>query len=488
MAIKIPSKNIYEINNPKIIKNVIDKVTFNGKEVLPQIKNNSNILIFRKTKNLNIPFDAIEENGYENQSIDNYGAYIGFFPYYTKDISIQIPKTFENKKINKINTGTYQDENGTQVDLMPISINAIKIKGTAKGTYDISSKTVTNIQKTYDSTEEKITYSKEPIGALEYNYENNMIELDIKETWNRYYGSLVHYTSPSIQDKGNHYELAFQVVTGYESVTMGGWETGDISSFDIGYGTSYGSGYGYCEKVIPQSLEVTINGETIEAELSDYKITLGDGNNPFSINGSELTQPSNYILHKPSSGAIYAYVTEVDESPYNVYLSQRVSYDGTTHYLKEGDFVLLALDNTYYEIKKNEKGYYFNSNVKFEKETTIAFFEIRANPNSELCFNILNQYAKGKETATLLCDINEYYEYNTSKPNNKGELAISTKDITKKMTFEIGDVVVPMVMGSNGKDKPMSLKQDGTPKVFVVVGTNKIYDGAVWQELYLQEK
>jgi hypothetical protein len=34
----------------------------------------------------------------------------------------------------------------------------------------------------------------------------------------------------------------------------------------------------------------------------------------------------------------------------------------------------------------------------------------------------------------------------------------------------------------------MSQYQDGTPKVFEVVGSNMIYDGAVWQELNLIEK
>jgi hypothetical protein len=44
-----------------------------------------------------------------------------------------------------------------------------------------------------------------------------------------------------------------------------------------------------------------------------------------------------------------------------------------------------------------------------------------------------------------------------------------------------------MVYGANGQDRPMSLYQNGSPKVFKVLGTNIFYDGAVWQELSLQE-
>jgi hypothetical protein len=55
------------------------------------------------------------------------------------------------------------------------------------------------------------------------------------------------------------------------------------------------------------------------------------------------------------------------------------------------------------------------------------------------------------------------------------------------MVFDIGDEVIPMIYGADGKDKPMSLYADATPKVFRVCGTKIFYDGAVWQELTLQE-
>lgn len=56
-----------------------------------------------------------------------------------------------------------------------------------------------------------------------------------------------------------------------------------------------------------------------------------------------------------------------------------------------------------------------------------------------------------------------------------------------KMVFDIGDNVIPQMYGADGKDHPMSRYPDGTPKVFRVCGTKIYYDGAVWQELSLQE-
>ena len=88
-------------------------------------------------------------------------------------------------------------------------------------------------------------------------------------------------------------------------------------------------------------------------------------------------------------------------------------------------------------------------------------------------------YAKGKETATVRCSIGDYYD-------NENGLAITPKT-DSKMTFEIGDKVVPMVRNSKGADNALSYHSNGTAKVFNVVGEKYTYDGAVWQELTLRE-
>ena len=91
------------------------------------------------------------------------------------------------------------------------------------------------------------------------------------------------------------------------------------------------------------------------------------------------------------------------------------------------------------------------------------------------------EYERGKETATIRCSIGDYYEYDST------EKAISIDNSTGKMSFKMYDQVIPMVYGADGQDRPMSTYQDGSPKVFQVLGTNIFYDGAGWQELSLQE-
>lgn len=88
-------------------------------------------------------------------------------------------------------------------------------------------------------------------------------------------------------------------------------------------------------------------------------------------------------------------------------------------------------------------------------------------------------YARGKETATIRCSISDYYDGD--------QKVIAIDNSTGKMSFDISDRVIPMVYGADGEDRPMSTYQDGSPKVFQVLGSNIYYDGAVWQELSLQE-
>lgn len=93
-------------------------------------------------------------------------------------------------------------------------------------------------------------------------------------------------------------------------------------------------------------------------------------------------------------------------------------------------------------------------------------------------------YKDGIETATIRCSLVDYY-------NSDGVLEISPTNYSAnnadtRMMFSVGDIVTPHVATPNG-DRPMSSKPDGTPKEFLVTGVTLISDGAVWQELQLQE-
>lgn len=121
----------------------------------------------------------------------------------------------------------------------------------------------------------------------------------------------------------------------------------------------------------------------------------------------------------------------------------------------------------------------FAGNELAQKQNLISK-NVREEYYTVLGNEIISSWQNGKETATIRCSISDYYDTNDVK-------AISIDNSTGKMSFNMYDQVIPMVYGADGKDRPMSTYKDGTPKVFSVLGSNIFYDGAVWQELSLQE-
>ena len=128
-------------------------------------------------------------------------------------------------------------------------------------------------------------------------------------------------------------------------------------------------------------------------------------------------------------------------------------------------------------IKQQNANQSIDSNEIFQRGVSI---------NGESYYNtlineIVHFWGNGKETATIRCSISDYYDFNS------GDKVLSIDNSTGKMSFNEYDQVIPMVYGADGQDRPMSTYQDGSPKVFQVLGSNIYYDGAVWQELSLQE-
>ena len=101
---------------------------------------------------------------------------------------------------------------------------------------------------------------------------------------------------------------------------------------------------------------------------------------------------------------------------------------------------------------------------------------------------VLSGYANGKETATVLCDISEYYDDNLV-------LSISTQDNALPMIFNVGDIVIPYVTKNiydsindtySLTEVPLSMI-NGNPKLFKVVSNKIISDGVPRQRLTLVE-
>lgn len=146
-----------------------------------------------------------------------------------------------------------------------------------------------------------------------------------------------------------------------------------------------------------------------------------------------------------------------------------------------------------YQIEVKNNSIKFN-NIEHESEyykniyslESNEFYQTGSTDNGENLFisnsqKIVEEWGEGKELATLKCSIGEYYD-------EEGNLAISTKQNDLPMLFDIGDLVIPYIAVADGKTEPLSIKLDGTPKVFKVTQIRPYFDGAFWQEITLQEQ
>lgn len=487
MAIKIPSKNIYNIDNPKVRDNLIDNISLNETIISPSNEYETTIYNGKET---NIELSQFSNDPEQNDvgidtqvqigSLDNgssinigYISYCGYQDYYTSPIRIDFPIIINNKYISKIYYG--KDDNGEP---------NIKITALCKKTIGDATADATFIGNKFREIKNILlgegSIISNDLFAIPNTIENTHSD-SMHHTSATVSSSAKLYQSPSLLTatpiiEQNNVSIRFSAVSqvtvvkfSYTAVGVQPSTSSTLQTFNI---------KGTYEKYIPTQIQVTVYGNTIGIDLTDGSITQGGGDKPFSLSGNELMQDSSKIYVKDT-----VEIHSVQDDPNSGTITQYFIY-----FYCNSSPKTIVVDNNEYEVLTNEglkpdNIYYFKSYSRL--------FNDGDKPSVTLCFssanylakNILSAYSKGKETATLLCSISDYFDY--SNPKNK--LISKHGADGLPMTFSLHDIVVPMVYQPNGKDAPMS-KKGILAKEFEVVGVKMIYDGAVWQELTLQEK
>lgn len=459
MAIIIPSKNIYDKQNPKIRDNVIDKLEIQSIAINTKIERNSTVFSYNglgEDFTNGLP-DTFVENYKEFKSttennalynFDNFNDLYGnkasfeynlgwiiikstYLKFYVDDIysnaivfsqlnkekkiiQVENPEFSYNltKKVGNVSSFdiTYGDKSGETIN------NKV-------GSYFNSSK-IDNIETNYGEKQTTTDKLGEKL-SVQYTSQgyNNVSDATLSLT-----GTNKDNTSEAkmllfIGDKVNlnfyYLNKTIYFLIGVEIITLtknGYYSSTDwVNAFDITTApqseTVFENFVSSCTKYEAENISIRIFGETISIIPNEKTLIVGNenGEKVHSIDGNELMQTSNYYQSTDTNA------------------------------------------------------------IKF------------------LFTNTQSNYENGKETATIRCDISDYYEYNATANKFKGDKVIAIDNSTGKMSFKMNDQVIPMVYGSDGKDRPMSLYKNGLPKVFEIVGTNIYYDGAVWQELNLIE-
>ena len=431
MEILIPSKNIYEINNNKIRNNVINEVNVE-QTVIAQNNNFESPIYNTKIEKDIVNYPTQSKNNIYGKS-DNYtlirGYWIGYVNVesgYFEIPEIAIPKVSNNTYISKMLYGKNDD-----------------------GEPNIKTSLYLT-RKVYNSSASASFF---PNG---YSTDSNDPSLE-----NHKLQSVGKITKGSLVEETQGYDN-IEVPTVFEFPYNP--RIGPFTNFDT-------------NKVVIKNAftsQENIANESIFSEGKDYYFL----RNVKILAKANITTLFDWQYKSYSEDDWATELREVTlEGTTEEYLASQV--DITVY----GNTISIDLTNGYANYKGEGKGraHLLNGNellqsgnVSFNRPTT-----------AYLAQDILSQYKNGKETISLLCDISDYYEYDETATNLKGEKVISIS--SEKMCFALHDKIVPMVMGANGQDRFISYYQDNTPKVFRVIGSEIIYDGSIMQKIFATE-
>ena len=463
MAILIPSKNIYDKQNPKVRDNVIDRIEVGAVEVVPD--NEYETPVFNKSYISKKSETNETTNSSFHGTFDEYNNFTHIISAdtkvvkeYTKIPQIIIPKNLTKKTINKIFIGLNANkEPYIRYSLLGISTNIIQAitengfiinQGIGSNSYSYYFNWSATKEFVPKDTEISTTDTAKNLGiSADINAkimtpytEGSATYFDATATYNyaeTEKNNLVSTIKCSIQNISLD-NMVYKSIRTDEAQTDNLWGN-STENYSVSENNDY----------------YIINNIKILTKITYYTM-IGGGTIPFySENGQVYNYPAKLFTisyqAKEISLTIYGNTIGIDLTDNTVYINGKTK---KKVYSVEGN-ELMQTSNYYQSTDTNA--------------ITRAFTETQTD------------YAKGKETATIRCSIGDYYDYDS------GDKVISVDNSTEKMSFKLYDQVIPMVYGADGKDHPTSKNQDGSPKVFQVLGSKIYYDGAVWQELSLQE-
>lgn len=309
MAIIIPSKNIYgQIDNPKVIDNLVDNVTVNQTVITPDNEYEVSVHNQRFTQSL------YASDGYSNSNVysktDDSGTIRGFWIGYTNigigyfDIAeIKIPKISGNKWISEIFYGKKKEQDAEENNIKYVVYYKKTVQNsTVDGNFSFAEEKLSSVQTI---TEGETIATQDGSGALtppnsyEYNYtpetgiwsniNTNKVVVEYLYDNRENVGD----TSIFSEDDDFYYLRSMKIIGYIKSHSFGDWQYKSISeSFESWQEVRAITLKGQTQTLQAQQLEITVYGNTIGISLEDGTILYGSGNKPHSLSGNELMQDS----------------------------------------------------------------------------------------------------------------------------------------------------------------------------------------------------
>lgn len=523
MPIKIPSKNIYNINYSKVKNNYIDNLTIGYSEFVKEPQYNQTVFNGSyEIENKTLFIDSEEQNSSDIQSKNAAGyffdmgvAQIKVMKRYATIKSI-IPISGNNSYISTLITGKTSE--GTPN--INYTLIGQEIKGTCTSYVLREGKTV-NPQISYgplltDQTE--ISSTKEldmpSVGSeITHAFNEDGFNANTKLTITDNYSDLVTATASKVNIDGKEYfEITIKYLVDMIIAKLSGMANVNIE-VDAKIETS-----GEFTQYVSDEITINFKGDIISLKQNKISYTIGskNGRNPIKIEGNELMQQGSSLVSEYTK-TLNNYLNGKETAIIKCDIDNYYDYNSGEAILSTKNTNLIPKIN----INKNLYGIaitsignevylsgYFTSNYSipiYEIELPKGTYNIYNN-NRYLNFNMFVSYQDGalevkpnedkllelqNNTKIIIgvvgkqnYEINGYFKPMVAYGARKAPYSVPK---TTKIVFDQYDIVIPMVKGQGNSDIPLSTNKDGSPKQFEVLGVHISSKGKVYQELYIQE-
>lgn len=276
---------------------------------------------------------------------------------------------------------------------------------------------------------------------------------------------------------------------------------------------------------VPETIRFSLNGDGYIINLQETDLFVGDNNsNVYAIQETnELMQMSPKL--QENIRQVYNQYKDTGKEVATIkcsivdYLDEQGNIAVSPHYIISNLYNLISVievdDNIddyyspiYFRWLGTEQGYFSLDadgiiTESIQVADNIFAIEFTKGQDNEITFQVWVEGYGSEELGKIVFDTSNLkygttytlsFKYGVSANSGIFEcyiqdimLNIGEYNYKPPMTIPMHSEVIPYVFKANGEDAPMSTYQDGSPKVFQVVGNRITYDGAVWQELTLQE-
>lgn len=221
---------------------------------------------------------------------------------------------------------------------------------------------------------------------------------------------------------------------------------------------------------------------TIRCSIADY-YDYSSGEKVISANNWNLLDSDRY-LGLWNANYVDGQVSQITADTATAFVFQLQAYNGGEFYKDLNNITVTALGRIHMSFKKESDFSQLRFKLNGATQDAGILFDISNLTNGKIyCFSALIEDKYGFTDTELTQGRIAWKDMQL----NVGARAREYAKFGLPMAFKMYDEVVPMNYTSSGEDIPMATTQNGNPISFKVVGIKPIYNGASWQEIYVQE-